>query len=100
MARIPQQSIDSALQVLSALEPMPLALYWEYQDAAATVLFVVTIAAQSQTSVEQTYAQQIERQFCALIPETGTLPTWMVVFQDQSGKTIGCCSAQDPQDAL
>ena len=95
MARIPQQSVDSALQVLSALEPKPLALYWEYQDDAATVLFVVTVQSQSQASVELTYAQQIEPSLCALIPETGTLPAWMVVFQDQSDQTIGSCFSQN-----
>ena len=94
MALIPQQCVDSALQVLSTLEPMPLALYWEYQDDAATVLFVVTVPSQSQTSVEQTYAQQIAPSLCALITETGTLPAWIVVFQDQSGQTIGSCFAQ------
>jgi hypothetical protein len=100
MPQIPQQSVDSALQVLSALDPMPLALYWEYQDVAATVLFVMTVAAQSQASVEQTYSHQIEPRLCALIPETGKLPAWMVVFQDQSGQTIGSCFAQNLYGAL
>jgi hypothetical protein len=93
MPQIPQQSVDSALQVLSALDPMPLAL--EYQDAAATVLFIMAVAAQSQASVEQTYSHQIEPRLCALIPETGKLPAWMVIFQDQSGQTIGSCFAQN-----
>ena len=102
MAQIPQQSVDSALRVLSALEPTPLALYWEYQDVATTVLFVVNVADQSASSVEQTYFKQLVPQLCALIPdpETGPLPAWMVVFQDQASKTITVCCSQDMQGAL
>jgi len=94
MKRIPQASVDSALQVLSALEPSPLALYWEYQDGGATVLFVVTVASQSESSVEQVYFNQLVPSLCSLIPDTGRLP-WMVVFQDQAGKTITACCSHD-----
>ena len=94
MEQIPQKSVDAALQVLSALEPSPLALYWEYQDAGATVLFVVTLAAQSASSVEQGYFKQLVPSLCGLMPETGRLP-WMVVFQDQAGKTITACCSHD-----
>ena len=102
MAQIPQQSVDSALQILSALEPLPLALYWEYQDAATTVLFVVNVADQSASSVEQTYFKQLVPSLCALIPdpETGPLPSWMVVFQNQASRTITACCSQDMQGAL
>ena len=94
MEQIPQKNVDAALQVLSALEPSLLALYWEYQDAGATVLFVATVAAQSESSVEQAYFKQLVPSLCSLIPETGRLP-WMVVFQDQSGETITACCSHD-----
>jgi hypothetical protein len=100
VTRIPLENVYSALQILSDLVPPPLAMYWEYQDDRATVLFVVNVADQTESSIEQTYFKQLMAPLSNLIPETDLLPAWMLIFQDSTGHLIASCCAGDPYVAL
>ena len=95
MLRISQKQVDEALGLLSRLEPAPVALSWELQDDATVVLFRVNVAEQSESSVSRTYINQIASPLCALFPQSGDLPAWMVIFQDPSDHLITSCCAGD-----
>ena len=93
--QIPQTAIDRALDLLARLEPAPLAIRWEYQDNASTVLFLVNLEDQTEASVMSVYFPQVAAALGAVIPGTSALPKWMVVFQDSTGHLITSCTAQD-----
>ena len=97
MAALPisDEQIRKALEGLAGLQPSPTALHWEYQDAATTVLFVVNVPDQSEASVAENYIGRVVPMLCALIPESGDLPAWMVIFQDSTGHLMTSCTAQD-----
>ena len=93
--QIPQKAVSSALELLSSMEPAPLAMHWEYQDAAETVLFVVNVPDQSEASVITNYFSQVIPALSALIPSTEDPSRWMVIFQDSAGHLITSCVAED-----
>ncbi|MDI9239100.1 hypothetical protein QLQ15_09280 [Lysobacter sp. LF1] len=95
MAALPisEEQTRKALELLSRLQPPPLALYWEYQDAATSALFVVSVPDQSEAAVVETYFGQVVPHLRNLIPESGETPAWMVIFQDSTGHLITSCSS-------
>jgi hypothetical protein len=93
--QIPQKTVSASLDLLSRMEPAPLALYWEYQDAAESVLFVVNVDYQSESSVKSNYFRQVVPALNALIPATHDPAGWMVIFQDSTGHLITSCMGND-----
>ena len=94
-SRIQDQTVKTAIALLACMEPRPLAIHAELQDAAETVLFLVNLNDQSEASVMATYFKQTIPALTALIPENDDPARWMVVFQDSTGHLITSCVGRD-----
>ena len=93
--KIPRADIDRALETLKAITPAPLSITWDYLDASTSVLFVLRVADQTESSVRQTYFGQVVPRLSELIPESDDPLRWMVLFQDSTGHLITSCGAMD-----
>ncbi|WP_449447558.1 hypothetical protein [Thermomonas brevis] len=94
-SQIQDKTVNAAIDGLSCMNPLPLAVRAELQDEAETVLFLVNVTDQSETSVAATYFKQVIPSLNALIPENEDPARWMVVFQDSTGHLITSCVGRD-----